>query len=542
MNTRLIPLLTMFLAFVGLVTAAQAVTIEATYLDGAGYAWDSTRRGVIQQAISDWQAVLPDSHTVKVTFDFTNAGSSYLGQWWGSSEPMYAGTDIYPWTPELIHQVHFNADMFTGTNSTWWDPTPTNSSDLPSAKYDALSVARHEIGHMMGFTDQFYVDNFYTGSEFDKWGIHISGTTFDPGGLNVSMQSSYDWGHVSNSGSTAGDLMVTALPNGVRRGISITDLNMLHLAYNYTVVLPVDPTTYTLTAAASKTRLHLGDSSTITETITNTGTGAVDTLDYTGLQASASGGTISGSAKSGTQLAKAGGSASNTQTFTPAATGPFIITPAVTTAKNHVLTTAATLSGTTPVTVTVYSGQGVWNAAGSGNWFDANNWSAAGGVPGMDGEFSANDTATFSQVTASTTTVTLNGAMPRLAELDLDAHCSSFTIARGAGGSLTLHAASGEAMILGIRGTNVISAPVVLESDAWIGCIPDVSIDFSGGITGKYALTAASSIRASSLQVKTLRVGEIHHNAVAVPEPSALVLLGMSLAGLFVGCRRRWKA
>ncbi len=273
----------------GLATAGQGITIVPNYVGGGGYTWSATQKGVIQQAINDWQTALPDSHTVNVTFDFLNAGTSYLGEWEGGYS-LYAGTDVYPWTSGVTHSIHFNTYYFTGANTTWWDPSPTTSSDLPFGNWDALSVARHEIGHMLGFTDQFYVDNFYTPQEFDKWGIHISGTTFDPGGLNVTMQSSSDWGHVSNSGSTAGDLMVTALSNGTRRGISATDLNMLQLAYGYNVVLPATSTTYTLSAVAGKTRMHAGDSSAITATITNTGSGTADTLDFTDLRSHRFGG------------------------------------------------------------------------------------------------------------------------------------------------------------------------------------------------------------------------------------------------------------
>jgi hypothetical protein len=275
--------------------------------------------------------------------------------------------------------------------------------------------------------------------------------------------------------------------------------------------------------------MHLGDNPTITATITNTGTGTVDTLDYSGLLAIASDGSINGSSKSGGPLAISGGSASNSGlTFTSTKTGTFTITPAVTSATNHTMATPATLATTTPATITVYSGQGVWNAAGTGSWLDVSNWSDAGGVPGIDGELSAYDTATFTNITSPTATVFLNGATPRLAELDLDAHANEFTIACSEGGSLTLQATTGnEARILGIRGKNSISAPVILGSDAWIGSIPGVTIDFPEGITGNYVLTVASSISVSSIRVDTLRIGtNFAADAVAVPEPSTLALLG----------------
>jgi hypothetical protein len=519
--------------------AARAITIVPTYVDGAGQTWTADRIGVIQQAISDWQTALPDSHTINVTLDFTNAGTgSYLGQWSVSSQPMAVGTNIYPWTPELIHKIHFNADLFSTTpNYTWWDPTPTTSSDLPFEGWDALSVARHEICHMVGFANGFYVDNFAVpGQQIDKWGSHITGSTFDPGGLNVSMASSTNLAHVLNSGTTTGDLMVPALVNGQRRGISTTDLNMLQLAYNYAIVPPKTSTTYTLAATAGKTLMHKGDSSGITVTITNTGTGAADTLDYTGLTAYASGGTIGGPSTSGGPLANAGGTASNAGlTFTSPIAGTISITPTAT-ATNHTLGTSATLSTTTPATVTVYSGLGVWNTTGSGNWTDFSKWTALGGVPGIDGALSAADTATFSKTFSSPATVSLNGATPRLAGLTLQTFGSSFTITPGSGGSLTLQAAA-EALVSVTSGNNGISAPVILGSDVRITGAG--SLNFSGGISGAHVLTVANNIAASSIQVDSLRIGASFASAAAVPEPGTFALLGMGIVGLLVFRRRR---
>lgn len=535
MNTRLTIVLAVLLAF-SVVTAAHAITIVPTYVDGAGATWDSTKKGVIGEAIAEWQALLPDSQTVSVTLDFTHAGKpNYLGQWNGSySAP--DGTDVYPWTTGVTHTVHFNVDYFTGTNYTWWDPSPAAGGDQPFAAWDALSVARHEFGHMLGFTDGFYMDNFHTGQEFDKWDSHITGTTFDPGGLNVTMDAIDDLGHVSNSGSTAGDLMVPALVNNARHAISTTDLNMLHLAYNYTLL---GSTTYTLSAAAGKTAMHKGDSTSITATITNSGTGTVDSLDFTGLRATATSGTIGGSSTTGGPLAKAGGTASNTGlTYTNSTAGTYSITPAITTATNHWLGSNATLATTTPVIVTVYSGQGVWNFATSGNWLDSTKWTTAGGVPGIDGALSAADTAAFSKTLTGSITVNLNTAAPRLAglTLDLTGTTGNFTLAPGTGGTLTMQAST-EALISSLHGlNNTISAPIVLGSDTRIsGAAP---INFTGGITGiGKTLTVTNTITASSIQVDTLRINGL--GTYAVPEPSAFVLLGTVAAGLFLRFRRR---
>ena len=171
----------------------------------------------------------------------------------------------------------------------------------------------------------------------------------------------------------------------------------------------------------------------------------------------------------------------------------------------------------------------------------AGNWTTSGGVPGIDGTLSAADTAFFSKTFSSPATVSLNNATPRLAILDLDTYGSNFTIARGTGanGTLTLQASSGDALVRVYNGTNIISAPVVLGSDAWIGADYWASINFSGGISGNHTLTVVSDITASSIHVDTLRIGNYAPQAATVPEPSSLVLVGFIcvLASIVVGRR-----
>jgi hypothetical protein len=118
----------------------------------------------------------------------------------------------------------------------------------------------------------------------------------------------------------------------------------------------VTATTYNLTAAATATRLTEGQSTTITATIANAGTGTADTLNYTGLNASsATGGSISGSTTSGGPLAQ-GASGNNTGlTFTAGqATGSAVtVTPTVTGATNATIGGNATAGTTGTASITV---------------------------------------------------------------------------------------------------------------------------------------------------------------------------------------------
>jgi len=217
-------------------TAAQALVINPSYVDAAGESWTPTRQGVIEQAIADWESLIGDEQTVNVTLTFENAGTGgYLGLWSASSDPMSYGTDVYPWTPEVHHTITFNADLLTGYNYIWWDSSPQTDDDIPFHGWDALTTARHEMAHMMGFTESFYVDDLGQ-TNVDRWLAHVSGTTFDPGGLDVSLAGSNDLSHVLDDGATADDLMTAYQYNSERQDISMTDLLMLELAHGYTII------------------------------------------------------------------------------------------------------------------------------------------------------------------------------------------------------------------------------------------------------------------------------------------------------------------
>ncbi len=123
---------------------------------------------------------------------------------------------------------------------------------------------------------------------------------------------------------------------------------------------------------------------------------------------------------------------------------------------------------------TVYSGQGVWNTNGNGSWSDVSKWTAAGGVPGVDGALSAFDSALFgSALTSGHATVSLNGTSPTLANLTFDNATRSYTLAQGSGGSLVLN---GAATVVVNAGDHGISAPIT-------GSGASLTMSGSGGLT-----------------------------------------------------------
>jgi autotransporter-associated beta strand protein len=148
------------------------------------------------------------------------------------------------------------------------------------------------------------------------------------------------------------------------------------------------------------------------------------------------------------------------------------------------------------VTVTgfAYTGQGVWDVSGSGSWGnnvdDYNNWTLAGGVAGLDGTLSANDTATFGSATSAPATVRLDGANPSLSGVTFD-NANSYTLDQGSGGQLTLKGNGGAASVTDAAGSHGISAPLSLASNANVAVTnSNDTLTIVGSISGSgYGLT-----------------------------------------------------
>ena len=151
---------------------------------------------------------------------------------------------------------------------------------------------------------------------------------------------------------------------------SISNDNTLGLG-RITVTDTVTATTYNLTAnAVASPTVIVGGTTTFNSVVTNTGTGGADTLNYNGLNAGASSGTVTGGPSG------AGGpvnNASNPPNFatqsltynsTGATPGTVTLTPSVASATNANLGGSATLGTTTTASVTVLDhSNGSFNSA-----------------------------------------------------------------------------------------------------------------------------------------------------------------------------------
>jgi len=142
--------------------------------------------------------------------------------------------------------------------------------------------------------------------------------------------------------------------------------------------------------------------------------------------------------------------------------------------------------GTNTITVTgyIYSGQGEWNTPGGGNWANIAQWQVPGGTPGLDGEFSIEDTALFGA--NGNGTVTNNGNV-QLLSMTFSNEASSYTI--GGTGSITLTAPSaGNASITTAAGSHIIDNKLELGSDVVISNALGTLLTLAKPVDGAFGL------------------------------------------------------
>ncbi len=236
--------------------------------------------------------------------------------------------------------------------------------------------------------------------------------------------------------------------------------------YNYAVA--------TVTPAVNLGRIHAGgDFGTRTLTVANTTAAG----DFTESLAGSFGTPDAGITATGSVTGMAGGSSNGSSMIVGISdntAGEKSGSVAVNFTSQAVAASGLADTALAPQTVAVtgfaYTGQGVWNIVGGGSWgnnADAfGNWTYAGGVPGLDGTLSANDTATFGGAISAPATISLNGANPSLSAVTFNNASYSYTVARGTGGALTLKGNGGPASVTDANGSHEISAPMILAGNS----------------------------------------------------------------------------
>jgi glucuronoarabinoxylan endo-1,4-beta-xylanase len=141
-----------------------------------------------------------------------------------------------------------------------------------------------------------------------------------------------------------------------------------------------------------------------------------------------------------------------------------------------------------------FATQPQWNAAASGSWNGSGNWvdvltSNTIAAPGTRGVLG--DALTFAAATGPV--ARLDGANPVLASIAFNNAVTSYTIAQGSGGSVTLQGVSGNASVSVQAGTHTISAPLILASNTSFNTATGTSLTVNFPISGPGSLTASGS-------------------------------------------------
>ncbi len=151
---------------------------------------DADLAKLLNQAVGEWEAKLGTDLDVNIQIKVKNYEDTQLGE----SYIVSLADDGRPLTGVIV--------LDTDAAGLYWS---INTDEVLEGKYDLYTVILHEVGHVLGFTDQY--------SAFTK----------------VAKGAEFDGSHAAD----ASDLMYETINPGERKEVSDFDANVVNSAYQY---------------------------------------------------------------------------------------------------------------------------------------------------------------------------------------------------------------------------------------------------------------------------------------------------------------------
>ncbi|MBX3376253.1 MAG: hypothetical protein KF678_04535 [Phycisphaeraceae bacterium] len=195
--------------------------------------WDASvsaaQRAVIQFALDEWRNIVLDTtnripNPYPITIQFTDFGATSTLLALTSVSYFVASGNLSGATMSFNTRTSFYVDATPGDDSEFSSPTPPAGTDL-------LTVARHELGHAVGFTQT---------ARIDAW---LSNGIFDAARLNIGTDTTTGVGFHTSPSIHPNELMNPSIGPSTRRPISLyPSAALVARAFEYRIPMSfIDP-------------------------------------------------------------------------------------------------------------------------------------------------------------------------------------------------------------------------------------------------------------------------------------------------------------